>query len=784
MKASLLLIAMLVSISAADAEDVMKLRAGEHSDFSRIVIPELNQQWSISTTGRTVEVTFANGTPEFDLSDLTDKHKAHRVLSAKISARGEERVLALTLACDCSVNTTQNYRKSIIIDIFDAEPAASASNEKLASATTSADDTMQLSVTSENGVVTAKPVENTAQASVSPATQIVVREVADKITDSDDVGDAQKPSEESLLAARDRMIALLAEARARGVVQIKNDSGGDEIANALSRNVNDKAGENTANATPGNEAAESVTCIDPTRFSDRPQEPRDYATILALREEMDNAVGEKRLAAGQELAGAYLRIGFFEEASAVAQTTTGGKDDELMLAAALAELSGAANANGAKTLSHYAKCGPAYEMLYAAAKAQHGAEYAAGLSDTQINALNALMRSLRGPIAEIFALNSIDHDETASLRRYYEIASRARAPELTPALAIIEAALPDALSEPGVFDEPLIEIAQTPGPLQTRALGELAAQYENDAKIAYEGFLEDLAAQKSKISGKHGDARASIAGAKALASAGRIVESIDLLANVAKSSTAARGVARAVTQSILMDALAGENDISRLLAVDAFLEHRDFIASTEGRDDELVLSIAREVADIGAPELTDKIIAASSHKRTRRETNVVRALAQLNAGADQAALALIEKHNGSAEAAAIAARAAERLEIKPAVISAVRRALRGNYINEETAAAAWRTGEWKLAADAYTKLASENAEDGSRLALSALMSGAKSIPTIASNALASDPAALETAQHMFAPAPHFSPSNLEDAAAYAAGVAAETAHIRERLNDE
>ena len=116
------------------------------------------------------------------------------------------------------------------------------------------------------------------------------------------------------------------------------------------------------------------------------------------------------------------------------------------------------------------------------------------------------------------------------------------APELTPALAVIEAALPaHASSEPGVIDEPLLEIAQTPGPMQARALGEIAAQYENDATIAYEGFLEDLTAQKSEISGKHGDARASIAGAKALASAGRVVESIDLLAKVASSSGAARG---------------------------------------------------------------------------------------------------------------------------------------------------------------------------------------------------------------------------------------------------
>lgn len=780
MKVSFLLIAMLAGISATGAEGSIKLRAGEHSDYSRIVIPDLKQQWSISTNGRTVEVIIANGAPEFDLSDLTDKQKAHRVLAAKVSERADGRVLTLTLACDCSVQTAQNHSKAIIIDIFDAKPGAQVSHDEHIVATKPVDDTKQVNTTPENGVVTAKSAEVSAPASVSPETQIVVREA----TGSDGADEAQKPSEESLLAARDRMIALLAEARARGVVQIKNDSGNGEIANALSQNAGGKDLENSANATTSAEPAEPVSCIDPTRFSDRPQEPRDYSTILALREELDSAFGEERFVAGQELASAYLRIGFFEEASAVAQTTAGGKDHELRLAAALAELSGAAKAGGAKTLRNHAQCGPAYEMLAAAATAQEGSKYAAGLSEPQINALNALMRSLRGPIAEIFALNAIDHEETALLRRYYEIASRARAPELTPALAIIAAALPDASSEPGVIDEPLMEIAQTPGPMQARALGELAAQYENDATIAYEGFLEDLTAQKSEITRSRGDARASIAGAKALAAAGRIDESIDLLANVAKSTAAAQDVTRTLAQSILMDALAGDNDITRFLAVNAFLQHRDFIASKAGRDDELVLSLAREVADLGAPELTDEIIAASSRKRTRPETNIVRALAQLNAGADQTALTLVEKYTGSAEASAIAARAAERLENKPAVVSAVKRALRGNNINSDTAAAAWRSGEWKLAVDAYTKLASENAEDGSRLALASLMSGAKSMPEIASTALASDPAALATAQHMFAPAPHFSPSNLKDVAAYAAGVTSETTRIRERLNDE
>ena len=795
MRAPLFFIAMIAGVNAATAEDTIKLRAGEHADYSRVVIPDLGQQWRVSATGREVEVIFSGETPEFDLSDLTEKHKAHRVRAAKLSMRGEQRVLSMTLACDCSVNAAQNYSKAIIIDIFDGKPTIATParpDVATASAEINVAEERATAASPQPDVAAESDGNNAANdsvAAVAPqpgAPTILVRDNMAEVTTGEIATDqaSQKPTPENLAAARDRMIALLAEARARGVVQIKNGSGGENVLNANSQTENSAAVEDAASKPADGAPEETVTCIDPARFSDRPQEGRDYAKIIALREETEKAVGEERFSAGRELAAAYLRIGFFDEASAVALSTANGQDGELMLAAALAEIAGATKANAAKTISRYAECGPTYEMLHAALLAKNGAEYAAGLSDLQINALNAMMRSLRGPIAEIFALNAVDHDETALLTRYYEIASRARAPELTPALAIIEAALPDASTEPGVIDEPLMTIAQTPGPMQMRALGELAAQYENDATIAYEGFLEDLTAQKSEISGSRSDARASFAGAKALASAGRIVEGIDLLANVASSTGTARGVARSLAQSILMDALAGENDTTRLLAVSAFLQHRDFIASETGRDDELVLSVAREVADLGSTELTDDIINASSHKRARPESNVIRAKALLNAGADQSALALAEELSGNAEATVIAARAGERVGDNSAVTDAVKRALRRGEISKETAAAAWSIGEWKLAADAYTMLASDNVDDGARLALAAVTAGAKSMPEVASRALVSDPKALKTAQHMFTSAPYFSPATLEDAAAYADGVASEAARIRERLNDE
>ena len=767
MKASFLLIAMLVGTSAAGAEGAIKLRAGEHSDYSRIVIPDVTQQWSISAADRIVEVTFSSETPGFDLSDLTAKRKAHRVLSAKFSKRDERSVLTLTLACECSIKATQNAASAVIIDVYDGRGEVDASAKPVTAE----------SVNDQTATTTA----NLQQPSlVLPGIKNVKEETLTEET-------AQKPTPENLILARDRMIALLAEARARGVVQIKgaSDNGDAVIGAPLTANVAvEQNASNNEPATEPTEPSEPVVCIDPARFSDRPQEARDYETILAYRQEMDKAVGEERTQAARELAGAYLRIGFFEEASAVALSTEDGNDGELSLVAAVADLAGAAQANSEAIFGKYASCSPAYELLSAAVEARDGAAYAAGLSETQVNALNALMRSLRGPIAEIFALNAIDHEETALLSRFYEIASRARAPELTPALAIIEAALPDASTQPGVIDEPLLNIAQTPGPMQARALGEIAAQYESDASIAYEGFLEDLAAQKSQASGTHGNARASIAGAKALASAGRIIESIDLLANAAASSTAARTAARTLAQSILMNALAGDNESARFLTVAAFLQHRDFIASGSGEDDELVLSIARELAILGSASLVETVIDASPHKRTRPEFNVIKALAHFNAGDYQSALALTEQYSESIEAAMIAARAAERLGDKSAAINAVKRAMRHGETNAEIAAAAWRTGEWKLAANAYGRLSSESADDGAKHALAALMSGAKSAPESAIRALANDPKALETSQHMFAKAPYFSPSNLKEVAAYAAGVANETARIRERLNDE
>ncbi len=821
MKALLALMSILISVSAASvasAEGAIKLRAGEHSDYSRIVIPDMEKQWSISTSGRVVEITFPSETPDFDLSDLTEKRKAHRVLSAHLNTRGEERVLTMTLACDCAVQAAQSFSKAIVIDIFNNSSRAGASPQPRIEIAQTREATPGANASPETHVATTKTVGNTARASssgethsvlkeaaanaapinappethivvreaatataptkVAPETHIVVREPAASTTENNGSDDTSEPKSDSLIAARDRMIALLAEARARGVVQIRGNANNEDLEKALSQAAT------TDEEAPDSESKKVAQCIDPAWLADQPQDTRDYEVIIALRGEFDDAMGEERLIAARALAAAYLRIGFFDEASAVALSTGDGTDSELTLAAALAELAGASQANATRIITSYAECGPSYEVLTAAVRAKDGDDYVAPLSDKQFDALNAMMRSLRGPLAEILALNAIDFEETTQLRRFHEIASRARAPELTQALALIEAVLPNAETEPSVIDEPLVDIAQLPGPMQSRALGELAAQYERDATIAYEGFLEDLTVQSSTRPKSAGDARASIAGARALASAGRIVESIDLLENAASESDRARNVARSLAQSILVDALAGDDDTSRFLAVEAFLKHTSLVASKTGQDDELVLSVAREVANLGFTEITDGIINASSHSRIRPETTVIRALALLNAGADEAALALVEKNSRDPEAAAIATRAAEHLGDKTAVINTVRRALRQGNMTEEVAMAAWRAGEWKLTVDAYTQLASENADDGLRLALAAFMSDAKSMPDIANRALANDPSMLEMSQQMFASAPQFSPRVLEDAVAYSTGLTNETTHIRERLNDE
>ena len=811
MRTLLFALPILFFAEAVTANDAVKLRAGEHATYSRIVIPE-SSGWTVSSEGRDVVILFDSGTWEFDISDLTDKQKAHRAETARLEDRDGQTALIVSLNCNCSVETSPFSENGALIDIYDA-PGATAV-------------TLRAKPGTEIPVTTPAPQQQVAQAEDQSAPQPTVLVEETKTADAQPEGtqaanivdqsqpdlvvpvaplsasletkrDAQLETQlsetltpsptarkrddnsgppDDLLAARDRMIALLAEARARGVVELKDTPEGEKIARANDPSAEDEEG--------AEEEARAV-CFDAATLADLPGDSRSYEALMNLRKEYENSEEESdRLRLARDVAFAYLRIGFFEEASAIAMSEYAFEDPLLKIAAGLAEIGGAAKADAETIFDAYTHCGPPFEVLNAAIAARDGIEYRGDLGRRQFNALNSMMRSMRGPLAELFALNAIDNDQPANLRRFYEIATRARAPETNDAIALIENALSDVPDDDIEAIEPILEIAQIPGPMQTRALGELAALYERNAEIAYEGFLEDLAAEKTKRSGRRADARASFAGARALAISGRVGESVDLLVKAGTSFSAARLPARQLARSVIMDALASNDQLIQLVAIDAFLRHAEFLSRDVNGDDSINVAVARKLADLGLNKLTDDVIAAAHNTNKNPEHLIVRAQALLNAGDAPAAQDLAAKQSRYLDAVIVALKAAERLGESASVKKTVAKAIKDGEVTVDFADAAWRAGEWELAAAAYALIESDDVGVAERYALAAMMSGADEIPESALESLQADPASLATIEHMYAPPPTFVHGNLDTVAAYSDGVADEMARIRERLSNE
>ncbi|WP_411819877.1 hypothetical protein ABFZ85_14550 [Hyphococcus formosus] len=735
---------------AANAAQTLPVRAGEHGEYSRLVIPNAPDDWRIATSNRKIEIAFPDQDFSFDLSELMEKRKAHRVLSAKAITNGSARSLVLSLTCDCPVRTSKSSENSIIIDIFNPGPVNLIDND---------------------GAITAA---------------------------SDEQIKKENPTPENLRAARDRMISLLAEARHQGVVQLKID---DERAAAEEASkvteITQASFETLTNDDPlVDEAplteyatidAEPTTCIDPTLFA-QPSADQDqisYGTIANLRQRFDITDNEdERRDLANTLAIAYLHIGFFEEASSVASSRGKNGDENMIVTAALANLATGSSARAKKTLAKYRSCGPLFELAYSAAAGPED-ELATTMSETHVAALAEVTEPLRAPIAEVLALNALEKKNKGLARSFYELAVGARHGDKTAAIAIIERALGQSADENAV-DRPtsvqIAEIARTPGPLQSKALALLAEEYRQKAEIAYDGLLDDLAAQSSNKGGTLSDARAALSGAEALVSAGRINDGIAVLDNTASTVLPARAASQTLARAIIMDALQKDNE-TRLSAVSAYFQHKDFIDGREDeRDSEVNLAIAKELAQYGATELVTKTVSGIGDK-WQPNIDALLALAALNGDNAKLAIEIATKGNDSTELTEIAIAAHERIRDNNGTKSSIKQALAKGLTSDKIPAAAWRTKDWALAIDAYERLPDDEKtpELDARVALASLNAGARELPSGIKQRLTNDPTRLAALTHMFVTAPPFNIRAIDVLADYSKGVTKETLFMQTGL---
>ncbi|PQA87421.1 hypothetical protein [Hyphococcus luteus] len=768
-RALLALLLLLVPAAAHAAGETLSVRAGEHGDYSRLVIPNAPTDWRIATSDRKIEITFPKGY-DFELSDIIDKRKAHRVLNARVLDMGETRALILSLTCDCPVRTSKGAGNSIVIDIFNKAPATLAEKET--------DPQPEISEAAKN---------------------------------------SEQATPESMRAARDRMIALLAEARSQGVVQLKIDKEDETEAPA-----EETPAPSPQAATPVTKAShapetfdaphadgapepliaadlreehiqQAVLCADPTLFNE-PQDDEgefDFSAITNLRQRYELALDdEERRDLAATLSLAYIHIGFFEEASAVASPLARDGDATMAVAGALADIAAGSKSRASRQLAPYRDCGPFFEMAYAAA-ARIDDDNVVPMQEKHLAALRPVTQALRAPLAENLGLNAIEHGDMLVAKEFYKIAKAARGSEGSPALVIMENTFAaqsgettqeedsqDAAETPQTGHgaspaarEELKNIAQNPGPMQARALALLAEDYQERADAAYEGLLDDIASQTSRKSASLSEARASFAGAKALISAGRLREGVTVLNAAADSAPAAREASRALARSFILNALM-EDDETRLEAVAAFFQNRDFLAISG--DGDLNIAVARELAAYGANALVDEALAGVPAS-WRAQADAMKALSHLNSGDAQGALDIAAHGRLSPELGVVAVKAHERNHDRAGAVAAIKSAMRGGAADTEFANAAWRAGDWPLTTQAFEKAPKKqrNADAAARAALAALNAGAGDLPLSVRETLARNPDALAALAHMFNAAPAVNVRAIDLLSDFTQGVAKE-----------
>lgn len=110
------LFAILIAVPCVAQGQAIRVTAGEHADFTRVVLRiPAGMAWTVTDTDE--GHAFVPSTRvDFDLSRLFDRIPRRRLASARLDAGG----LVLALACDCPIRAWEERAGFVVIDILDA----------------------------------------------------------------------------------------------------------------------------------------------------------------------------------------------------------------------------------------------------------------------------------------------------------------------------------------------------------------------------------------------------------------------------------------------------------------------------------------------------------------------------------------------------------------------------------------------------------------------------------------------------------------------------------------
>jgi len=661
----------LLSVSPALAQgERIVISAGEHDNYSRIAFHQSGADIAIEQTGRTVRLHNITPGASFDFSNINDRRKAYRIISAKTVSDGDGDAIELLLNCDCSVRTSTLGNGKFVLDVLASAPA------KTAGAPQSPD----------------QKAEAAAQR----------------------VG--QTPSQEDILSveqAHDQMVALLKQAANEGLITIKS-SNASPTTPEPSTQASEPAERIALQEPPANETPQEKTDPEPqpatVPVTQASAEPNLTAPCVANQDLIiDGAEFEEnplvaiadlqtQLAAGDEDSGAsvrqlvhgYISIGFGDEALAL--LTDNGAGDTILadIARAVAER----DINETGRLLGAQNCRGAHALWQAAASAPSDALAQYRRSGKSIEALPT---RLRGLIATRLAMKLVSIGAMSEAEELYNIAA-ALVEKPGPDLEYVRARIDQNPEHSEEVRDKLLEIAGSNSGASADALLALADSYSNREAQPHDGFTEDIGA----LAKLGGSSRAMLAEADAWAKLGNVDAALFLLQSVAQKSSGDLNAARVSAQKIFDDAFAHGDEQLRAAALDAFLEHKTWFAP-EQLATGVKTKTARVSQDFGLPNLAFSLLN-NIKDRYDAEFMKTKAAAALAAGYVQDAIATAAPYAADPGFGEIVVRANLAGGQYNAALAAA------GTLKDETLKAAWTSQagwmarSWASAADSFRAL--------------------------------------------------------------------------------
>ena len=729
------------AMSAASASaDAVVIAAGEHGDFSRLVIRNAGDTPTMRQDGNELEIFFAGDSVQIDLSDINERQKAHRVQSAVMESNPQGSRLRIEMACSCDVDLTKSENGQIVIDIRDAVRDGALSVQ--ASAQTEAKE---------------------------PATPEVYGKMATAGIDD----------RLSVQEAQERMIRLLRQAADDGVVRMRTavnkqsdtsaqpnplrshvgtaaniggGSGNQPLASKASgAGASDARGEHWSQPKTAKE--NFSIAVHPASYDCAAHQAFTFATdafendplgaIAAAQSALGSSAPEERIDLAHTLARGYLAVGFGEEALSLLNDIGGGEDLLADLARVVSDLP--VSSDG-PLLGPGACRGPQSLWQAAASPPEMSVERFRAAGD----ALKELPERLRAILATRLAKKMISVAAWAEAKAAYDTAV-ASAGASASDLEFIAAHLSEHNgNEAEAINRMQILAGRATASTSADAALVLGAQYEAGVATPYRGYREDIGAVAHAQRRTPQGAAAAAIEAAVWARAGEVEAGVRLLRNAASAQPSVKDQLVDQARQLIAEALAHTDEKARIAALAAILEHEEFIAPKLGSSDFRLIA-AGTALDLGLPNAVNRLLSREG-AADDYQTALIAARSALEADNPEAAIAIAAPYATVPDLASVLIDAHGKLGRYSAALSAAAILPPSQSASLLVAETAWKARDWASAARAFSKLDASRMSERTaiRAALAAYMSGEPALSSELNAALIKlDSDALEGLQDLF-----------------------------------